>query len=57
MKYTLQNCCDKTMDDKWPYVANVVFRIVQNHGEQKLVFEVFGGGDPPIATPLVPPLM
>ena len=45
------------MDDKWPYVANVVFRIVQNHGEQKLVFEVFGGGDPPIATPLVPPLM
>jgi len=32
MKYTLQNCSDKTRQNG-PYVANVVFRIVKNHGE------------------------
>jgi len=33
MKHTSQQCCDQTIDTKWPYIANVVFRIVQNHGE------------------------
>jgi len=32
-KYTSQDFCDKTMDGKWPYIAKVVFRIVQNHGD------------------------
>jgi len=33
---TLQHCCDKTMNGKMAllYIANAVFRIVQNHGEQ-----------------------
>jgi len=30
MKHTSQHCCDKIMDKKWLYIANVVFQIVQN---------------------------
>jgi len=33
MKYISQHCCGKTMNDKMPYIANAVFRIVKNHGE------------------------
>jgi len=33
MKHTSQNYCDKTVDGKWAYIANTIFRIVQNHGE------------------------
>jgi len=33
MKYTSQNCCKKQWTTKWPYIANVVFGIAQNHGE------------------------
>jgi len=34
MKHTSKQCCGKRQcTKKWPYVANVVFRIVQNHGE------------------------
>ena len=31
MKYTLQHCYDKTMDDRMSF-ANAVFRMVQNYG-------------------------
>jgi len=34
MRYTSQRFLDKTMDKKWPYIANFVFRIVQNYGEK-----------------------
>jgi len=34
MEYTSQPCCDKTMDVKWFFIANTVFRIVQNHSEK-----------------------
>ena len=29
MTYTSQHCCDKQWTAKWPYIANVVFRIVK----------------------------
>jgi len=34
MKYTSQHCCDKKWTSKWPYIANAVFRIIQNHREK-----------------------
>jgi len=33
MKYISQHCYDKIMDGKMVLHANVVFRIVQNHGK------------------------
>ena len=36
---------------KWPYIANAVFRIVQNHGE-KVTFVGFKGASPPLDPPL-----
>jgi len=33
MKYTSQHYCDNAMGEKWPYIANVIFRIAQNYGE------------------------
>ena len=33
VKYISQHCCDKQWTRKWPDIANVVFRFVQNYGE------------------------
>ena len=52
MKYTSQHFCGKTMDVKWPYNVNVVFRIVQNHDE-KVTFVGFRGDNrPPGSAPV-----
>jgi len=49
MKYTSQHCCDKAVDGKMAYLANAVFRVVQNHGEQSYTFVGFKEGDCPAA--------
>ena len=38
------------MDDKWPYIVNVVFQIVENCGE-KITFVGFRVGDRPNRRP------
>ena len=46
MKYTSQHCCDKTMDGKWPYIANALFRIAQIHGRQSYLRRLQEGDRP-----------
>jgi len=53
MKYTSQHCCDKKWTANWPYIANAVFRIVQNHGERSCFRRFYGGRSRPLDPPLV----
>jgi len=46
MKHTSKHCCDKKWTAKWPYIANAVFRIVQNHGEKRYFCRIEGGRSP-----------
>jgi len=55
IKYTLHSSAvTKQRTAKWPYIANAVFRIVQNHGG-KSYFVGFRGGDRPKRSPWIRP--
>jgi len=43
----LQNCCGKTMDDKWPYIANVFSELYKNM-VNKVILQGFRGATPPL---------
>jgi len=47
MRYTSQHYCDKKWTLKWPYIANAVFQIVQNHGEKSFFLRFYGGAIAP----------
>jgi len=51
MKYTSWYCCDKQWTTKWLYIANVVFRIVQNYGEKVAFIGFKGAIAPPGSAP------